>query len=499
MKSANWFDSVVKFFAPHSALRRIQARRALSVLESHAARKYEGASTGNRLKNWKSYSTSAEAEVTSGLVKLRDRARDLARNDPHMSKALQVITGKTVGAGIVPQFSDKSENQIKKIEEAFNQWTNYCDFDADTNFYGLQAQVMMGVCGSGEILVRRIRTKPNGDRIPLQLQILEGDHLDHLRNEELANGHRIVQGIELDDAGKKVAYWIFPRHPGDTSAPAQVSIRVPESEIAHVFRKDRPGQLRGVPWAAPVIVKLRDFNDFEDAQLMRQKIAACFTAFVYDNDPTSEGEDEADLTETMYPGRVELLPPGKDIKFAAPPGVDGYAEYSTQVLRSIAAGLGITFESLTGDYSKANFSSSRMGWIETQPAIELWRWNMFIPLFCEKIMTWWFEAAALKGLRIDGVKVDWTPPAIPYIDPNKEISATKEAIRVGTKTLSQAIREQGYDPKKLLAERAADNKLIDKLGLQLDSDPRKVTEFGMNQSTPVGGHPEKPEAPAKED
>ena len=134
---------------------------------------------------------------------------------------------------------------------------------------------------SGEVLIRfRDRRIEDGLPVPLQLQVLEPDHLDSMKSGELPDGGFIVQGIEFDALGRRRAYWLFSTHPGDSRGRSLVSKPVPAAQVLHLYERLRPGQVRGVPWFAPVILKLRDLDDYDDAELMRKKIEACFAAFV---------------------------------------------------------------------------------------------------------------------------------------------------------------------------------------------------------------------------
>src|SRR5690606_27084232 len=127
------------------------------------------------------------------------------------------------------------------------------------------------------------RRLEDGLPVPLQLQVLEPDHLDAGRNETLADGGYILQGVEFDPLGRRRAYWLFPVHPGEAGIMgrgALVSRPAPARQILHLFERLRPGQVRGVPWFAPAILKLRDLDEYDDAELVRKKIEACFAAFV---------------------------------------------------------------------------------------------------------------------------------------------------------------------------------------------------------------------------
>ncbi len=93
----------------------------------------------------------------------------------------------------------------------------------------------------------------------------------------------MIQGIEDDSRGKRIACGLFREHPGGfvkLSSYSAVSERVSADEILHSYKCDRPGQVRGVSWLAPVLIALKDLGDFEDAQLLKQKLSACYAVFI---------------------------------------------------------------------------------------------------------------------------------------------------------------------------------------------------------------------------
>jgi lambda family phage portal protein len=242
--------------------------------------------------------------------------------------------------------------------------------------------------------------------------------------------------------------------------------------------------VRGVPWGSAVLLNLKDLRDYEDAQLLKQKLAACFTAFVVETEAPELALGETSLAETLEPGAIELLPPGRDIKFATPPSADGYSDYVKMLLHKIAAGYGITYEALTSDLSQVNYSSGRMGWLEFQRNIETWRWQILIPQMCDPIWRWFVEAAGAGRPQnpLADVSIVWTPPRREMIDPTKEYPATRDAIRSGLKTWSEAVRELGEDPEAVLAELQADAQRLSELGIVLDSDPRQDPQrLAVNQ------------------
>tara|TARA_B100000035_G_scaffold181604_1_gene155033 strand:- start:34214 stop:35677 length:1464 start_codon:yes stop_codon:yes gene_type:complete len=473
----NPFDKFIASLNPQAALRRERAR-----IQMEALRKYEGASRGRRAENWLTASTSADGASAPHLKLLRDRSRDLVRNNPFAAKAVQVIVSNVIGTGIVAQA--QASRSRRRSQQATDLWLSWamdpqaCDFEGRHDFYGIQSLALRTIVESGEVLIRR-RTSP-GQRIPLQLQVMEPDFIDTSRDASMDTGNLIRQGIEYDARGKRVAYYLFPEHPGESHLRATnfASARVPAEEIIHCFRQDRPHASRGIPWAAPVMLTLRDLDDYSSAQILKQKISACFAGFVVDTEAADAGLD-GEIFDRLEPGAMELLPPGKDIRFANPPSVGEFDRVTRQYLLQVASGFGITYESLTGDLNETSFSSGRMGWLEFHRNIEQWRWNMLIPGMLNPIWNWFINAGTVNGQRTDGLVAHWTPPRRELIDPAKEISATKDAVRSGFMSLSEAQREFGYDPFEVITEIQADNERLDAAGIILDSDPRKVSSTGQ--------------------
>ncbi|MEE8576618.1 MAG: phage portal protein, partial [candidate division Zixibacteria bacterium] len=242
--------------------------------------------------------------------------------------------------------------------------------------------------------------------------------------------------------------------------------------------------------------RLRDLDEFEDAMLIKQKVSACFSAFIHDIETPADLDNNSksggfDL-EKLEPGIVEHLPPGKDIKFASPPlpQAESYRFYTSSILHSIAAGTNVTYEGLTGDLSEVNFSSARMGWLEFNRNVECWRSNMIIPAFCAKTFDWFREALVIAGEDVRNTSAEWTAPRREMIDPSKEVPAQIDAVRSGLETLSDTIRQRGKDPAAHFEEIAEDNKVVDKLGLVLDSDTRKVNSAGTSQPDTAAENPD---------
>lgn len=441
-------------------------------------RRYDAASQSSRTSNWYTQATDANAAINRPDI-IRNRARDLIRNNPWAAKGKSVIVNNTIGYGIRPQFAGKRKRDVEKATKKWAAWaeTTQCDAQGLTDIYGIQQIIMGSVVESGECLVRlRPRIAADNLAVPFQLQVLEPDFLYEHNDGALPNGGYIQRGIEYDAIGRRAAYYLYKTHPGTTGRYFNTQYsRVPASEVLHVFRIDRPGQERGVSWLAPMMITIRDLDIYEDAYLNRQKLANLFAGFIYSDDP--EGvEDEFTDVDEMLPGSLYVMKPNRRIEFSTPPAADDYGNYTKDNLRRIAAGYGITYESLTGDLSEVNFSSARMGWQEFGRSIDSWRWQLFVPRVCLGLMDWFMQFSG-----INDITAEWTPPSRMMVDPARELKPIIDAVRAGLTSLPEALRAAGYNPTTVLQEIADSNALLDQLGLVLDSDPRKTGGLGQMQ------------------
>jgi len=488
----NALDRAIAVVSPGWALRRMAARVRLDIARAY----YDGATTGRRGASIRRSGADANVIAYAQLGKLRTGSRDLARNNPHARRAVEAIVSNTVGEGIAPSFL-RGTVRAEDLEELakLHLYTTACDSDGLLTWGGLQALALKSIAEGGEVLVRRRwRRLGDGLAVPVQFQVLEGEYLDDTKDGPVAGGGYIVQGVEYDAIGRRRAYWLFREHPGGRRATTD-SRPVPATDVAHVYRVDRPGQVRGIPWGAAVLLSHADFADYEEAHLLRQKIAACFAAFVeepFDSGlpSTARQEDQEDgttkLIDSMEPGMVERLPPGTKVTFGAPPGVEDYAEFSSVSLHKVAMGWGVSYEAMTGDLSGVNFSSGKMSRLEFQRNIDTWRAHMLLPMLCDRVAAWWLEAVELgTGTDTDGVTVRHVAPRHAMIDPTREWPAIRQAVRSGQKTMSQVIRESGRDPVEHFQEYAEDLKLLDKLGIVLDSDARVRTNAGLGIVEPA--------------
>lgn len=421
------------------------------------------AAGGGRRWDGSGWLGNATAATASGAATVRARAGHAVLNDPHAARAASCWVANVVGTGQAPQSTSQSP---EALDAAFAAWAREADAAGRTDFAGLQAAVVRSVFVSGEAFVRfRPRRPEDGLAVPLQLELLDPAQIDAGYHRDLGAAGRVVSGVEFDRVGRRVAYHVSRYAPGDPVALATVEpVRVPAEDILHVFEPIAPGQVRGVSRLAPVLLRLRDLDELQDAALMRAKIEAMFAAFLIDPDGTAFGEATADgslLTGGLEPGTVRFLPPGADIKFSAPQAGGGnYPVFVASQLRAIAAGLGLTYEQLTGDMTGVTYSSARVALIEFRRGVEAWRAHVLAPQLLDPIWRRVLKTAALAGLLPMDIDpgVRWITPAWEWVDPEADVKADALAVERGFKSRRQVISESGRDPDQVAAEIAAEGR-----------------------------------------
>lgn len=456
----NPIDALINFFDPKAGHSRLRSRKA-----SAAVMNYDAASRGRRTYGWKAPSTSADAAGFGGArIQLRQLARDMVRNRPLAMRAREVIVGAVVGSGIMPSINAPGASQRRKdqISAAVFRHLLSKDIDAlgENTLPMLQEIVMGAVITDGEMLVRRRyrNTRFAPDLVlPFQIELLEADYLNDAVSSWGEN--MVFEGVEYGPTGAIEAYHLWTDHPGSTRRFRPItSTRVSAKDIIHVRRTDRPGQTRGVSWFAPVMMTMGEISDYQEAQILKQRMAALLAGVV----TTDEDGTVPNLAaiEELSPGALVRLPAGNKVEWTDPPSVEGYGEFMGEAVGMVAMGMGITRESLSGNLKGVNYSSGRMGHMVQDRNVQRWQQNLMIEQFCVGIEAWLLEHWALmKNLPQVPFTLDWTAPRRPLIDPTKEIPAFIEAVDAGMTSMQRVQREQGYDPEVIRKERVQDRDL----------------------------------------
>lgn len=473
----NIFDRVIGAIAPGFGLRRARHRAALKA--------YAGGKRRVGQKYWDAAPSGPNAEVGPALELLRSRSRQLVRDNPYAARAVSVLVAHQIGTGIVARIADAA------AQMAWDDWAANCDHDGVHDLAGLMVLAARTRAEGGEAFIRlrylsQAEARRRGLRVPMTLQVMEGDMVP-LYTSRVAPPQTMVHGVEFNADGSRAAYHMKRRHPGEQDGILARAIddleRVPAEQIIHLFRVQRPGQVRGVPDFAPVLLRMKSLDDFEDAALELAKAQSLLGVFVTTPDPLSEPDTSSEGVPAfeLYPGMVHNLPAGSEPKFLQPSGAGGFEPFALHELMAISAGLGITYDQMTGDLRQANYSSLRAGKIEFRRMVGQDHWLLFVPRLCAPIWRAFDRLAQVAGMYRGAPKVEWQPPRFEMIDPGKEIDAAIASVRAGFETWDQAVASFGYDPEKQAQEIAKANRRFDGAGIILDVDPRRVANSGSAQ------------------
>jgi lambda family phage portal protein len=459
-------------------------------------RMYEGAKFSRLTADWVTGNTSADSEVYGSAQKLRDRARQLCRDNDYARQALRAIEGNVVGQGIPFQSQvrmlrggrlDATVNG--QVESAWKRWTKaqYCHTAGKLTFHDIERLVVRSVAESGEVFIRLVKQPFGGSAVPLALEVLEADLLDDGLNGRSQQGNEIRMGVEVDTWGRPLAYHFLAYHPGDYQfSNQQISTqrhkRVPADEVIHLYRMERPGMTRGVTWFASAIQRLHHLQGYEQAEVVRARASSSLMGFVESPEGELQGDEvfEGERVSNFEPGVFKYLAPGEKVTVPQLDAPDGQFEpFLRAMLRALAAGVGCSYETVSRDFSQTNYSSSRLSLLEDR---DHWRilQNWLIENLHQRVFDVWLDMAVLSGalplanyeLQADRYKaVRWMPRGWAWVDPAKEVEAYAMAVRNGFKTLAEVVAEQGGDLEELMQARRQELDDAEALDLKFDTDP----------------------------
>lgn len=520
----NALDKMISYFSPQRGAARARARRLI--------RAYDGASQGRRGTAWQGATrVSMNSEIAYSLATLRNRARELVRNNGYAARMLDIFPAHVVGEGIRPASITGSDGLDKRIGDLWEEWQAHADVTDHLSFYGMQVLAVRSMMESGDIPMRYVPREQKGDEIPLKLQLMESDFIDHFRDglyggnyvsapEMPATVLRTRLGVGLGEYDEWMGLWLWPYHPGELDTINQVALRsyyVDKKDLTYMYKVLRPGQVRGVSWFSPILASARELTDILDAINVKVRVEACFAGFITNDDvsapvmdPDTGGvfsQDDGSLPNaaitTLEPGMLKELREGQDIKFASPTGTTQIEPVLLHNLRAIAAGVGCTYDQATGDLTGANYSSLRAGKIDFWRLVGEVQKHTVIPQFCQPTWDRFIQFAILSGKlkpRKGGYPVEWVVPAREAVDPKKDLDAEKNEVRSGRITPQQFIASKGNNWRRVLSDTHAFYEQADQMGIVFDIDPRKVDQHGRQPTNPKGGEdPARAEDEARDD
>lgn len=490
-------------------------------------REFNGANLSRLTNDWNATFANADSEIRSGIKVLRNRCRDLERNNDYVRRYLSLLENNVLGhCGVGVQM--KIRETVRKgqrfveqydtranslIEQHWQTWCRrqFCDLQKRLPWMGLQQIALRSAARDGSVLVRKHYPKDNPYRFAIEL--IESDQLDTDYSTYMPSGSVIRLGKEYNALGQCVAYYILRYHPGEFVQPVSLGVyreRVPADQIIHVYRSERVGQSDGFPWIVSAMFRLKQLAAYEESEVVAARAAAAKMGFLKQTAMTPgtyPGQQDVDGSRFMEtePGVVEILPMGMEFQSYDPTHpTTGYGDFMKSSLRGISAGLGVSYNSLANDLENVNYSSIRAGLMEER---EEWKriQSWLIESFIQPVFEEWLRMALAAGAITDGnltlpaSKFDkfnspeFKPRRWDWVDPLKDLQADVLAVEKGFKSRREIISEGGGDIEDVFKDIAADEQLAADNGL--DFTPDSSQQANAQPSTPDAPDNPQPKTP----
>lgn len=477
------------------------------LLPQQGRRNYAAAQVNRLTQGWSTVSASANSDIHRSLDAVRARSRKLANDDEYVKKWLAMVTTNVVGP-VGFRFQARVYDTPGKPDKLANDaieggWTRFCkkgvcDVTGRMGLFGLEQLAIKAAARDGEYLFQIIRGKAASNVFGFALQALDVDRLDTMLNKPAEGAHNAIRmGVELNEYGRPVAYWLKTAHPGDlyqvtSNVQGARHLRVLAEDIIHGFIADRPEQVRGMPWAHAAMIRLNNLGGYEEAAVIAARVGASKMGFFTTPDGqaevvstgTDDGTADGGLTMDADPGVFQSLPQGVEFQAFDPDYPTAmYADFVKANLRGIASGLGVAYHALANDLEGVSFSSIRSGTLEERDAwmlIQEW----FAESFMDRVHAEFIKSALAfgqltmpNGSALPLAKMDkfsahaWQPRRWEWVDPRADIEADITAINAGLKSPQSVAAKLGLDYEDLLQEIKDAQDLRETIGVKLLGTP----------------------------
>lgn len=494
-----------------------------------------GASINRRaLKGFTPDSGSPTEDINRNNSTLRQRARMLYMAAPVATSAINTNRTKIVGTGLTLKSTidrdvlklspEAAKKWQKQVEAEFKLWAGKaqnCDALGINNFVGLQQLALKSWLLSGDVfpLFKHYPVTPLNP-YSLRIHLIEADRVstpDAYGGYSMLNatdgvipegspgaGHRVYDGVEVDDDGRVIAYHICNTYPQaillekarEWTRVLAYGQRTGLPNILQIMDSERPDQYRGVPYLAQVIEPLLQLRRYTESELMAALVQSFFTAWIEtETDPSQipinevGGSDIDGVPDSnpgdirsseneyqMGPGTVTHLEPGEKVQFGNPNiPTAGFETFVKSLCKMIGSALELPYDVLIKEFN-SSYSASRGALLEAWEAFKMRR-AWFVDDFCQPIYEVWLAEAVARGrikapgffddplLRAAWSGARWIGPVQGQLDPLKEANAALTLTACGIKTHEQITRELGGgDWQENVEQLKNENELLEDAG-----------------------------------
>lgn len=469
-----FIDRAINWLDPIRGARRLRSRATQAI----AGQWYGGLNARRTMSAWKPPGGSADADILFDLPLLRQRSRDLERNNPIASGAIATCCNNILGSGL--RLHSSIDRDILRLDDpAADAWEAKTQAEWRLYFESREADAARTLSGheladmvlrqtllNGDVFVNLPRFARPGSPYTLRLQLIEADRV---ANKQFARDtDELAGGIRRDTTtGAPIEYHVLKQHPGTLSPDKRLfewdvlpafGARTGLPAVIHCFRPTRPGQSRGVPYLAPIMEPIKQLGRYSEAELDAAVIASMFTVFI----ETESGGNFLDITNTaaetgatgsdndlkLAPGAILGLAKGEKIEIADPKRPNtAFDPFVLSILRQIGIALELPFEVLVKHF-QSSYSAARAALLDAWKFFSVRRAWLARNFYQSVYEVWMYEAVASGRISAPGyftdplirmayLSSDWIGPSPGQINPTDEVSAAENRLSLGLSTRSE--------------------------------------------------------------
>jgi lambda family phage portal protein len=451
-------------------------------LRPNLKRRFTAAGVNRLTNDWRADALPTNALLRGDLRTLRNRSRDLCRNNAYAKKALRLYRNNIVGTGFKLQIrpNDEADSKLSTIvETAWKEWCKreFCSTSGKMSFLQMSQMAIEQTCRDGEFLLRKVYDRNN--KFGVSLRFYNAAWLDETYNERLPNGNRVLMSVEVDKMDRVVGYWLTEpvgNHP--TRNQDRTRKFFPASEFIHGFLpSEDEEQTRGVPWLHASMLRLKTFDRYETAEGLAKAISASQMGFLIPPDDQPYSEENQDENGNLIPLEIEVeagtfpeLYPGYSVERFEPKPDASAPDFKMTALQGAAAGADLSYHAFSGDLRGANYSSLKNGSLDERDNYKIGQRFMF-EAFCDPIYKFWVENAYMTGaLKISAKDFAliqdpaWSGRGWTWVEPVKEATAAIMRLENNLTTMTDELAELGVDfeehCRKLVKERETFKRIV---------------------------------------
>lgn len=496
----NGLDRAIGVLSP-----RLGAERSAYRMQMRLTAAYESVPKWRNSADWMPVDGKGELLNSPNRDMARAKARHLERNSELINSIINAYERNVVGKGFNLQLRTDNVEWNNAVEALWAEWSRpgNCDVTGRYCLTEILKMIVRRRIVDGGILALKVTDKTSN--IPYRLQLIEVDNLKGPGELKTAAGNPIIGGIEVNQFGRPLNYFI-EQATADITAVAEIK-KIKAEQVFYLANVTRPSEVREISPLTRALDDVHDLEEFFDAVSFKQKINAAIAVFI-----TTQKDAVAAIGRSLVPktdskeqghgagtridsGSIKYLEPGQDVKAVVPSGQSSELnDYNLSISRRIGAGHNLSYEMMTRDVSKVNYSSARQNLLEDWKVFEgeqRYIIEHFLDFVLEDVVTNAYLAGKLADAPKDFManrqkylKHEFIGQGLPWIDPLKEAQANQVMLATGQTTLKDIYAKKGKDWEEEIAQLALEAETTKELGLvreALDTTTKGDDDVGKSK------------------